>query len=268
MHSISSLIFLIPFLITAIIFWSDKIEPPVSQIWLWISSYLGILVAIFTGRKAVWLILMITPLFIFLFWILAGEKIRSVAKEFLKFKILGFLVLILSVFLTLTFFSCLEKNFSSAFHGFDVISIKNSFKSGFEFGHDEIATLRSEQFLELIKAWWESPLIGHGLGASLDNFVRSKEQPWAYELSYAALLFHTGLIGLIIYFSGVIWIFYKAFKICQSEKLLAFYIAPVMVGMACFLVANGTNPYLEKFDFMWIIFLPIMLINNDLLKNC
>jgi hypothetical protein len=30
-------------------------------------------------------------------------------------------------------------------------------------------------------------------------------------------------------------------------------------------IANATNPYLLKFDFMWVIFLPLAVINRILL---
>jgi hypothetical protein len=31
------------------------------------------------------------------------------------------------------------------------------------------------------------------------------------------------------------------------------------------LIGNATNPYLEKFDYIWVIFLPVALINFWLL---
>jgi hypothetical protein len=35
-----------------------------------------------------------------------------------------------------------------------------------------------------------------------------------------------------------------------------------------YLIGNATNPYLEKFDYIWVIFLPVALINFWLLgKN-
>jgi hypothetical protein len=42
---------------------------------------------------------------------------------------------------------------------------------------------------------------------------------------------------------------------------------PVLAGMTCFLIANATNPYLGKFDCLWVIFLPIALINYGLLNS-
>ncbi len=109
------------------------------------------------------------------------------------------------------------------------------------------------------------------VGASALGPLRSVEMPWAYELSYAALLFHTGIIGFLIYSSGVICIFWMGLKIMRSGHWLGIYMLPVLVGTTCFLIANATNPYLEKFDYIWVIFLPVALINIWLLnkgKSC
>jgi hypothetical protein len=42
---------------------------------------------------------------------------------------------------------------------------------------------------------------------------------------------------------------------------------PFLAGLICFMIANGTNPYLAKFDYMWIIFIPVALLNSGLLYN-
>lgn len=41
---------------------------------------------------------------------------------------------------------------------------------------------------------------------------------------------------------------------------------PLLVGLTCFLIANATNPYLLKFDYMWVIFLPLAIINRFLIE--
>jgi O-antigen ligase len=109
--------------------------------------------------------------------------------------------------------------------------------------------------------WSNSPLIGQGLGASADSVVRSEEQPWAYELSYVALLFQVGLLGFIIYSSAVLWIFYAGLKIVRLRPDAAQIILPLLAGLAGLLLVNITNPYLFKFDYLWTIFLPVAAIN-------
>jgi O-antigen ligase len=109
--------------------------------------------------------------------------------------------------------------------------------------------------------WSDSPWIGQGLGASASSVTRSEEQPWAYELSYVALLFQTGLLGVIIYSSAVLWIFYKGIRLVRVRPDAGQVILPLLAGLAGFLLANATNPYLSKFDYLWTIFLPVAAIN-------
>ncbi len=90
--------------------------------------------------------------------------------------------------------------------------------------------------------------------------------PWAYELTYVALLFQTGVIGFFFYSVGVIWIFVMGLRMAASSHRLADQMLAVLVGLACFLVANATNPYLAKYDLMWVIFLPVAMINHYMLS--
>ena len=52
-------------------------------------------------------------------------------------------------------------------------------------------------FAGLVAAWAEVPLFGSGLGATAEQAARINEAPWSYELQYAALLYHTGLVGFL-----------------------------------------------------------------------
>jgi len=61
---------------------------------------------------------------------------------------------------------------------------------------------RDAQLAALTDGWRAHPVFGAGLGA-VARVIRSDSQPWAYELSYNALLFQTGLVGLALYVGGV-----------------------------------------------------------------
>jgi len=93
------------------------------------------------------------------------------------------------------------------------------------------------------------------------------DQPWAYELSYVALLFHTGIVGLTIYAAAIVWIYRMGLRMIRSGDRIGLYMLPTLVGTTCFLIGNATNPYLEKFDYIWVIFLPVALINHWLLTS-
>jgi len=82
-----------------------------------------------------------------------------------------------------------------------------------------------------------------------------------------ALLYHTGLVGTLIYAVAVLWVFWMGLKIVRSGHPYGIYLLPILVGSALFLIANATNPYLEKFDYLWVIFLPVAFINHWLLSQ-
>ena len=91
--------------------------------------------------------------------------------------------------------------------------------------------------------------------------------PWAYELTYLALLFQTGLVGTGFYTAGVIWIYVTGIGVLRGGGPLGRMMFPTLVGLSCFLIANGTNPYLPRFDGLWVIFLPVALINLWLIER-
>jgi len=53
-----------------------------------------------------------------------------------------------------------------------------------------------------------SPWFGHGYGA-VAHVVRSETMPWAYELQYLAMLFHTGIVGTLLYADGIGWVYWQ-----------------------------------------------------------
>jgi O-antigen ligase len=140
--------------------------------------------------------------------------------------------------------------------------------AGFDFGDSSnlSASARAEQFYALLHGWMDNPLIGSGHGAAAQGSVRSEEQAWAYELSYLALLFQIGLIGSLIYLSALLWTFIKSIRVVRTIPKSAAMILPPLVGLTCLLIANATNPYLAKFDYLWTIFLPVGILNAYLLR--
>jgi len=148
-----------------------------------------------------------------------------------------------------------------------VQSLFSRVSDGFDFGAttvDEGAAARHEQFDALLRGWYENPLLGAGHGASAHGSIRSNERPWAYELSYLALLFQCGLLGFVAYSAGVAWIYWKGIGIIKDGGMLGQNMLALLVGMTCYLIVNATNPYLSRFDGIWAIFLPLAFINYSL----
>lgn len=132
----------------------------------------------------------------------------------------------------------------------------------FDFSTNESNIVRRLQFDALIDGIAERPLLGQGLGAAA-FYTRSDDAPWSYELSYVALAFNFGLLGLLWFSAGVVYVLIELVRLVgrrgvpETERL---YIACFLAGLVAFLIANATNPYLAKFDYMWTLFIPLAFI--------
>jgi hypothetical protein len=190
-------------------------------------------------------------------YFLPGHLFHINIKNIKKFVLM--MIAIVSLFLILL--SCLKTVF-----GLNMGSLIKMFMEGFDFLGGGSAGIRYEQFVALLDGWEKHPLLGAGHGAGV-SYIRSQEMPWAYELSYVALLFQTGLVGFFLYASGIIWIFWMGVRMIRSGDPLGRQILPILTGTCCFLIGNATNPYLAKYDYIWVIFLPLAFINYWLVHN-
>jgi O-antigen ligase len=258
LYSIASLFFLVPFSLAALLTWRRSKRPPVSRRWLWISLALGLMAALLSGRRALWLILALSPLIILAFYLrLPRRHLRFRPRTvLLTASTVGLVIAVLLFALPYAY-------------AFSMSSVLANLREAFDAQADSGASVRQEQFRALLNGWLANPVFGAGHGASAAAFgsVRSEDQPWSYELYYVALLYQTGLFGFLIYSAGVLWIFRLGFRIIRGGKALGLHMVPVLSGMTCFLMATATNPYLAKFDCLWVIFVPVALINYWLLQR-
>ena len=214
---------------------------------------LALITLLISGRRAFWVITAASPIIIFVIYRVSGLANPFTLKSlFFIFLLMLATSLVMSVVFELSFMSIIEM-----------------IVEGFNFGDSSnlSASVRAEQYYALLHGWMENPLIGSGLGASALGSIRSHEQPWAYELTYLASLFHIGLIGSIVYASALLWTFVKSIPVVRTSPEVAAMLLPLLVGLACFLIVNATNPYLAKFDYLWTIFLPVAILNAYLLRT-
>jgi hypothetical protein len=125
-------------------------------------------------------------------------------------------------------------------------------------GEFDRSGIRVPQARVLISGFLEAPFFGHGSG-TVASMIRDPLHPWRYELSYFALLYHNGLVGFLIYATGVGWIFIRGtalLRIDQSTSILA-----LLAGLLAMLVAYATNPYFDAFDILWTIFIPAIFVD-------
>ena len=214
-----------------------------------------LLFIIATSRRSLMLnVLIIFVLYIFLNICLVKEKkeLTSINK---LLKLL--LIMVLAIVIGLILFD----KFSEDFDLGDFLKFfKNAFKlqQSFEKNIDNSSFERGKQAVALYNGWLDHMLLGSGTAANAE-IVRS-DVPGAYELTYLAVLFQRGIIGMILYVFQFAFIFVYmivyAKKYDKVRKFLLIYISSFL----CFLIANGTNPYLQAFDFLWVLFIPLTSI--------
>jgi hypothetical protein len=206
------------------------------------------------GRRASILTALLTPFVTLILFRLSG--LRSPYDSILLFKSFLFILLI-SIFLVIFF----DINFSIIF---------DDFLSAFDFSNSSdrrSSSLRGEQFFALMNGWIERPFFGYGLGSGVASVIRDVDSPWAYELSYVALLYQVGFIGFSVYASSVIWLYVRSIQLIRKNHENASLLLPLLIALSGFLIANATNPYLAKFDYLWTIFLPVSILNALLLNS-
>jgi hypothetical protein len=207
----------------------------------WVTLLPMIIAIVLSGRRAAWLVLLLVPAIIFGLTLLSRQPFR------LRLWLVLVVVFLGAGALALIYFDM----------SFTVIA--QQFMNAFDFSAERSASERGEQGAALLAGWAEHPLLGNGLGAAA-SVIRNTDQPWAYELSYVALLFQTGVVGVTVFASAILWVFWAGIRTVRERPESASVLLPMLAGLACFLVANGTNPYLAKFDYLWVIFLPIAAI--------
>jgi hypothetical protein len=213
---------------------------------------LSVLTLLISGRRAFWVIAALSP-----FVVMGLLKLAGMRTNLLKLCVSGSILGIVSIiFIVPSLNLDLTLMWEDVIKGFDIHNREgiSSFR-------------RNEQFFALTDGWMDSPILGAGHGAMAADNALVEEQPWAYELSYMALLFQTGLIGILIYGSAVVWIFIKGITVMRRTPESAGLLVPTLSGLFCFLVANATNPYLQKFDYLWTLFLPIAVLNSYMLQG-
>lgn len=250
LYAISGLVFFVPFSLAALTLFSDRDLPLISRRWLWVAVATGCVATVLSGRKALVLVVAVAPVFILIFRrFLPYSEQRATSRRVAWVVFVGALMLLAGgVYLQ-------QKV------GFDFGRVLDVVESGFRFSSDIGANERSKQFSVLIQEWLERPLFGWGWGQGARAMARS-ERPWEYELQYLLLLFSTGMVGFVAYCAGIVWTFLTGLRIIKGGGEYARHMLPLLVGLTSILVANGTNPYLPAFGNLWMLFLPIALVNT------
>jgi O-antigen ligase len=226
------------------------------QITAWAACGFGWFTVLAGGRRALLLVMFLSlPL------ILIVRRFQPAAERLSNRRSVTAFCLVFALVMVLLFVGL------SSIYDFDLYGVWDHFATSVDLSAqtaDSHATERRQQVIALSRGWLDKPFLGAGLGASALGSIRSETTPWAYELSYLALLFQTGLLGFAAYAAGVGWIFLRGLRIVREGGQLGQMMIPMLIGCSGLLISNATNPYLAKFDALWMLFLPLAVVNYRL----
>jgi hypothetical protein len=199
------------------------------------SCLLGIIVALLTGRRVIWLVVMIS----FLINILIGKKNAN--------KIL-YIIVAFALSIALIF----NGNINGVIGRFVSAFNKNIESTRYDEIHALWVGARKHLFLGA----------GAGAGINIDTLVESADNPWVYEVSYNVILYNSGIFGFLIYVAFIISLIIKCYKGHIARKAISILSISIFCSFLSVVIANATNPYFSSsFDFMWMLFFPLAYVN-------
>jgi len=233
--------FIIPFLFSSILLKADTVGK-----FKYIVLVIAVVSVMIASRRIVLVLFIITPALTFLLYRLSNGANKSIGKKTVAFYGL------FSILASGVLFGLYEYN-TVIFDGFTarVLDI-------FVVDKD---SARQLQLAALMGGFYDYPLIGTGFGGITD-VVRSNERPWTYELTYLRILFNSGLIGVCLL--GVFFLAYFLIVLKKIRRTTAYketYVA-MMVGFLCVLIASASNPYLNSFDFIFVLSIIPLILNS------
>lgn len=241
--NMTSLFFLLPFFISFLLVKkNDK-----KNIFLIVRLIiLGILLSLITGRRTLIALVGASPIISLLFMKISTKT--STSRKFIKLIPIMVVIIVVSIFFL-----------TSVNTGLRLNNLETQLVS-------EGDAIRTAQFFSLIDGWKAHPILGAGLGVNAE-IVRSQVVPGAYELTYVAKLFQTGIVGLSLYLLQLYWIIKTLLRFSRTNKTNYELIIPLLTGFSSLLIADSTNPYLSSFDGLWIIFYALAVVNRFLIEE-
>jgi hypothetical protein len=193
-----------------------------------------ILVAV-SGRRALWIVVALTPCTILLLSRLTGcyGLMKTGGKRFL----------LTCAAVSVTGVSVLLIIPEGALDIGSISRLKQAFSA-----EDE----RTIQMPYLIHAFLKSPVLGSGFGGYA-GYQRSELRPWTYELTYLKLLFNTGIVGtalLLTLFSHYLLLVIRLLRRFKDGSTVPF---ALLTAYCSFLVGAYSNPYFGSFDLLFFV---------------
>jgi hypothetical protein len=252
---LSSLVFLSPFILGCFVTYT-KNGTPVSRPVLWTSLLICSLAIILSQRRAIIFITILFPFFV----LLLTKYSNYVYRRYIYVRLMKLIVIMVIV-------AGISLPILKGKIGYGANSLFIDFISAFDFEGELSAKIRLEQMSVLINALSQNALFGAGLGVGVYGYTRDDLSPWNYEMRYVALLYQTGVIGFLLYISGIIWMFCMGVKAIAEGKEFKDPVLVMFCGLFGALTAEAINPTLNQFGHLWMIFIPLAVINIWLLER-
>jgi hypothetical protein len=199
----------------------------------------GVVISVLSGRRALWLIIALTPLVI-MFLALCLSRWRTVRRVILLQTTIGVLGIGSVVF------------FAGEVPSME--SVKNFVLQAFSADDERVI-----QFDYLMESHRLYPIMGSGFGVGA-GYVRSETAPWTYELTYVQMLFNLGWVGTT--YVVMIFVLFTARAGHALKMVRSPHAADVALftGLLAIIIAANSNPYMGSFDFLFYLgFLPYLI---------
>ena len=223
-----------------------------------------ILAIIATVMKSIWLGAGISFILIVVFCVLYGlRKDRRLVFKSIFTGVVALLVIVVADHLI--FEGIVEIRMSNAFITEDSEKKDNradrfSLEKLDAEGAAESNSIKIEQIGKLLEKWEGSPIIGYGYGSYVENYLRSEEAPFSYEMQFFALLMKIGILGLTIWFVFFILQFISMVKTPRNDMIHILGWIFLLISVA---ISVQTNPLLISFTGMSVLLLLSLMAVNE-----
>ena len=130
--------------------------------------------------------------------------------------------------------------------------------------------VRIEQTQLMIESWLAEPVLGSGIGSSIEGYSRTEEvEGLAFEAQYPMVLYRTGIVGFILIMAPFIISIVRSLQyIAKSSNVMGSSEGLVNLAMCgaiiSLLVASAFNPYLASS--MAMVFMALSLASDSAIR--
>ncbi len=233
--NISTMFLITPFLLS-LQFRSDAGKPNSRLAKL--ALVLSLVLVVLSGRRALWVVVGLTPCAILLLSKLTGSyglikaRGRRVLLAWAVVAVVGLGTILI-----------IPEGAVDAESGGSLNRLKQAFSS-----EDE----RTIQKPYLIDGFLKSPLFGSGFGATA-SYLRSDIRPWRYELTYYQMLFNLGIVGVTVL--GVLFSLYfvRVIRLLREFKGGSTVPLALLVAYCSLFLGAYSDPYFGGFDSLFFV---------------